>query len=115
MNFKTIALATAFALSSTFALAQAGGAGAEVPEKSGAATNAQGGVVGTTTNRTTMSNGTSGTGMASSMLSGRESKEKMANGTSSGSDEIIQKHKKAVGTFQRHLLCCGSNGCVVVG
>jgi hypothetical protein len=88
MNFKTIALATAFALSSTFALAQAGGAGgagAEVPEKSGTATNAQGGVVGTTTNGATMTNGTSGVGTGSVMQSGREPKEKMGSGTSSGS------------------------------
>jgi hypothetical protein len=49
MKLKTIALATAFALSSTFALAQAGGAngaGAALPENSGAAVNGQGGVVG---------------------------------------------------------------------
>jgi hypothetical protein len=86
MNFKTIALATAFALSSTFVLAQAGGAGgagAEVPEKTGTAANAQGGVVGTTTNGATMTNGT-GTGAGSTMSNGREPKEKMGNGTSSG-------------------------------
>jgi hypothetical protein len=84
MTFRTIALATAFALSSTFALAQAGGAGgagAEVPEKSGTAANAQGGVVGATTNGTTI---TKGTGTGSAMPSGRESKEKMGNGAPSG-------------------------------
>ena len=56
MKITTIALATAFAMSGTLAFAQAGGAsgaGAEVPEKSGAAANGQGGVVGATTNGTT--------------------------------------------------------------
>jgi hypothetical protein len=49
MKLTTIALATAFALSSTFALAQAGtGSGATVPEKSGASVNGGGGVVGET-------------------------------------------------------------------
>jgi hypothetical protein len=47
MKFSTIALAGALAMSSTFALAQAGGAssGAAVPETSGAAVNPQGGTV----------------------------------------------------------------------
>jgi hypothetical protein len=65
MKIKTIVLATAFALSSTFALAQAGGAnsGATVPEKSGAATNAQGGAVG----KSSMQPGTTGMGTKGSM------------------------------------------------
>src|SRR5271154_1503623 len=49
MKLKTIALASAFALSSTFAFAQGGGAngsGAAVPEKSGPAVNGGSGVVG---------------------------------------------------------------------
>lgn len=48
MKLATIALAGALAMSSTLALAQMGGGngeGATVPEKSGTATNAQGGVV----------------------------------------------------------------------
>lgn len=90
MKLKTIALASAFALSSTFALAQAGGAngsGATLPENSGTATNAQGGVVGTTTNGVT-------TGSAANRPSGRDastqgaptavSAGKMGNGASPG-------------------------------
>jgi hypothetical protein len=48
MKLSTIALAGALAMSSTFALAQAGGAnsGAAVPETSGPAVNGQGGAVG---------------------------------------------------------------------
>jgi hypothetical protein len=65
MKLKTIALATAFALSSTFAFAQAGGSdsGAEVPNASGAVVNPNSGaVVGTTTSRNgTMMNGEPGT------------------------------------------------------
>ena len=49
MKITTIALTTALALSSTFALAQAGaGSGSTLPEKSGAAVNGGGGVVGET-------------------------------------------------------------------
>jgi hypothetical protein len=48
---RPIALATAFALSNTFALTQAGsGSGADVPENSGAVVNSGSGVVGTTNN-----------------------------------------------------------------
>jgi hypothetical protein len=49
MQFRTIALATVFALSSSFAFAQAGGGnatGATVPENSGTAVNGSGGAVG---------------------------------------------------------------------
>jgi hypothetical protein len=59
MKLHTIALATAFALTSSFALAQTGGAdsGAQVPEKSGA-------TMGTTNNGAhkngTMTKGTTG-------------------------------------------------------
>jgi hypothetical protein len=83
MNLKTIALTTAFALSSTFALAQAGGAGgagAEVPETSGIATNAQGGVIGTTTNGVT-----TGTGMGSEA---REMRRERAPNTAGSADRI---------------------------
>jgi hypothetical protein len=81
MNLKTIALTTAFALSSTFALAQAGGAaGAEVPETSGIATNAQGGVIGTTTNGVT-----TGTGMGSEA---REMHRERAPNTAGSADRI---------------------------
>jgi hypothetical protein len=62
MKLKTIALAGALALSSTLAFAQGGGnaaSSAAMPENSGAATNAQGGVVGNTTDgKTTLNNGT---------------------------------------------------------
>jgi len=65
MKFSTIALAGALAItSSTFALAQAGGAnagGAAMPENSGPATNAQGDVV----NRGSMNRGTTGMGSGS--------------------------------------------------
>jgi hypothetical protein len=50
MQFKTIALATAFALTSSLAFAQMGGgngAGAEVPESSGTAVEGNGVVAGT--------------------------------------------------------------------
>jgi hypothetical protein len=53
MKFKTITLATAFALTSSVAFAQLGGgnaAGAEVPENSGTAVNGSGGAVGTVNN-----------------------------------------------------------------
>ena len=60
MRLTKIALAAAFALSSTMAFAQGGGAaanGAAIPENSGPATNAQGGVVGTTTDgKSTLNN-----------------------------------------------------------
>ena len=61
MKLNTIALATAFALTSSFALAQTGGAGSgtPVPEKSGAGTT-----MGTTNNAAprngTMTKGTTG-------------------------------------------------------
>jgi hypothetical protein len=92
MKLKTIALATAFAVSSTFALAQAGGSGsgAQVPEKSGAAVNGGSGVVGTTTDgRTTptpMNGATTGTtGSASKQGSPTAgSAEKAGNGTTPG-------------------------------
>jgi hypothetical protein len=50
MQFRTIALATALAMTSTLAFAQMGGGngvGAEVPENSGTAVNSQGVGVGT--------------------------------------------------------------------
>jgi hypothetical protein len=50
MQLKTIALATAFALTNSLAFAQAGGGnatGAQVPETSGTAVNGSGGAVGT--------------------------------------------------------------------
>jgi hypothetical protein len=53
MQFRTIVLATALALSTSVAFAQAGGgnaAGASVPENSGTAVNGQGGAVGTVDN-----------------------------------------------------------------
>ena len=52
MKFKTLALASALALSSSMAFAQAGGndAGATVPETSGTAVNGNGGAVGTVNN-----------------------------------------------------------------
>jgi len=59
MKLSTLALAGVLAMSSTFAFAQAGGAGsggaAAIPETSGPTTNAQGGVVsgGSMNNRTT--------------------------------------------------------------
>jgi hypothetical protein len=65
MRITKIVLAAAFALSSTVAFAQGGGAaasGAAVPETSGPATNAQGGVVGKTTEGTTKLNNGATTG-----------------------------------------------------
>jgi len=52
MQLKTIALATAFALTSSLAFAQAGGndAGATVPERSGTAVDGNGAAVGTVNN-----------------------------------------------------------------
>jgi hypothetical protein len=53
MQFRTIALATVFALSTSVAFAQAGGgnaAGATVPENSGTAVNGGGGAVGNVEN-----------------------------------------------------------------
>jgi hypothetical protein len=63
MKLKTIALAGVLALTSTFALAQSGGAnsGAAVSEKSGTATNPQGGAVG----NSAMQPGTTGMGSGS--------------------------------------------------
>ena len=64
MKLLTMALAGALAMSSSFAFAQMGGGngeGATLPERSGAATNAQGGIVGSGSmdHRTTgMSSGT---------------------------------------------------------
>jgi len=54
MQLKTIVLATAFALTSCFAFAQAGsnGAGAEVPERSGPAVKGSSGAIGTSPNGT---------------------------------------------------------------
>jgi hypothetical protein len=57
MKLKTITLAAAFALSSTFAFAQAGGSdsGAEVPNGSGAVVNPNSGaILGTTRNGATI-------------------------------------------------------------
>jgi hypothetical protein len=67
MQLKTIALASALALSSSMAFAQAG---ATVPESSGTAVNGGGGAVGTVHNGRTMNRmpgtttGTSGGGMS---------------------------------------------------
>ena len=72
MNFKTIALATAFALSSTFALAQAGGgmsgSGTAAPGSSGASVNSNGGSVGTSRS------GTVGTNTRESGMNGAAAK-----------------------------------------
>jgi hypothetical protein len=65
MRLTKIALATAFAISTTMAFAQGGGAAANsaaIPENSGPATNAQGGVVGKTTDGKTMLNNGATTG-----------------------------------------------------
>jgi hypothetical protein len=65
MGLTKIALATAFALSTTMAFAQGGGAAANsaaIPENSGPATNTQGGVVGKTTDGKTMLNNEATTG-----------------------------------------------------
>jgi hypothetical protein len=67
MKLSTLALAGALAMSSTFALAQAGGANgagaAAIPENSGTATNAQGGAVGAV-RPNDMRGGTTGMGTA---------------------------------------------------
>jgi hypothetical protein len=62
MQFKTLALASALALSSSMAFAQAGGndAGATVPETSGTAVDSHGAAVGTV-DRGRMMNRTPGT------------------------------------------------------
>ena len=74
MKITTIALATAFALSTTtLAFAQAGGANgagaANLPENSGAAVNGGGAVVGRTTN-----------GVTTGMSNGGTKRDGMANG-----------------------------------
>jgi hypothetical protein len=73
MHLKTFALATALALSSSLAFAQAGGndAGATVSERSGTAVNGGGGAVGTVHNGRTMNRapGTT-TGMSRGSTSG---------------------------------------------
>jgi hypothetical protein len=73
MQLKTIALASALALSSSMAFAQAGGygSGANVPESSGTAVNGGGAAVGTVHNGRTM-NRTPGTttGMSGGGMSG---------------------------------------------
>jgi hypothetical protein len=91
MKIKTVLLAGAFALSSTFALAQAGsGSGAAVPEKSGAAVNGGSGVVGTTTDGKTtptpMNGVTTGTSSNASKQGAPTagSAEKMGTGTTPG-------------------------------
>ena len=72
MKLSTIALAGALAMTSTFALAQAGGAGsggaAAIPETSGPATNAQGGVI---NDRGSINRGTTGMGSGSARVNGR--------------------------------------------
>jgi hypothetical protein len=63
MILRTIALATALALTSSLAFAQAGGgnaAGATVPETSGTAVNGNGGAVGTVNNGRMTREGTTG-------------------------------------------------------
>ena len=92
MKIKTIALATAFALTSTFALAQAGGAsgaGSTVPEKSGTAVNGQGGVVGSTTNGTTT--GMSNDGMKKDGMSNDGMKKDMSKDGSQSGDTMKKK------------------------
>jgi hypothetical protein len=81
MKLSTIALAGALAMSSTFALAQAGGAngsGATIPENSGTATNAQGGAVGAVSPNGAMQRGTTGQGMGAGGSMGNN------NGTAGG-------------------------------
>jgi hypothetical protein len=73
MQLKTIALATAFALSSSLVFAQAGGgnaAGAQVPETSGTAVNGSGGAVGTAGNGRMNSAPETTTGMSPAAPSG---------------------------------------------
>jgi hypothetical protein len=73
MEFRTIALATVFALSSAVAFAQAGGGnatGATVPENSGTAVNGSGGAVGNVENGRMTRTPETTTGMSSSAPSG---------------------------------------------
>jgi hypothetical protein len=73
MQFRTIVLATTFALTSTLALAQAGGgngAGANVPETSGTAVNGSGGAVGNVENGRVTGTPQGTTGMSRSAPSG---------------------------------------------
>ena len=86
MKLSTIALAGALSLTSTFALAQMGGAngsGANLPETSGSAVNGGGAVVGTKHNG--MHSGThSGMSGTTGMGSGRDPNGGNPNGTAGG-------------------------------
>jgi hypothetical protein len=92
MQIRTLAIAGAFALSSTLAFAQAGaGSGATVPEKSGTAVNGGGAAVGTSNgNMTTPSSRmTTGTAPSAGDASNQGapaagSAERMGNATSPG-------------------------------
>jgi hypothetical protein len=91
MKILAVSLAGALALSSTFAFAQAGSStGATVPEKSGTASNVQGGVAGTTTDGKTTS-----TAGAAKTRSGTN--RRAAKGTAAGSRIEI----KAGGTLNK--------------